>query len=315
MPIAARRIVVTGAGGFVGGYVLAAFDDEISAGSVELVPLTATGEGGQALEITDRGAVDEMVEALQPFAIIHLAAIAAPADARRDPGHAWRVNVDGTLNIARAICSRSPMTRLVFAGSSEAYGAAFNRLGGVADETAALAPMTPYAASKAAADVALGQMAHDGLSVVRFRPFNHTGPGQSPAYVVPAFAGQVAAILRGEREPVVEVGNLEAVRDFLDVRDVAEAYRLACDPGWDLSSGEAVNLASGQGRSVRSILEALLQHAGRVIEVRTDPARLRPAEVPVAIGKADRAAELFGWRPKIDFRQTIADVLEAQLRG
>lgn len=313
MPVAGRRIVVTGAGGFVGGYVLAAFDEDVSAGSVELIPLTATGEDGRALDITDHAAVEDMIEALQPFALIHLAAIAAPADARRDPGHAWRVNVDGTLNIAQAILSRSPRTRLVFAGSSEAYGSAFNHCGGIVDEAAALAPMTPYAASKAAADIALGQMAHDGLSVVRFRPFNHTGPGQPPAFVVPAFAGQVAAILRGDREPLVEVGNLDAIRDFLDVRDVARAYRLACDPERDLSSGEAVNLASGQGRSVRSILDILLHRAGREIDVRTDPARLRPAEVPVAVGRAERAADLFGWRPEIDFEQTIVDVLEAQL--
>jgi GDP-4-dehydro-6-deoxy-D-mannose reductase len=312
----ARRIAITGGAGFVGGHLKRAFAADVVSRAVELIPLAASRqEAAQSLDITDAEAVAAFVASERPDAIVHLAAIAAPADARRDPGHAWRVNVDGTLNIARAILSASPRTRLVFAGSSEAYGAAFNAHGGTLAETAALQPMTAYAATKAAADIALGQMAHDGLDVVRFRPFNHTGPGQPPAYVVPAFASQVAAIMRGEAEPVVHVGNLDARRDFLDVRDVARAYRLAALAEEPFAGGPAVNLSTAAPRSIASILDALIARAegdggGRTIEIRTDPDRLRPSEVPVASGDNARAASLLGWKPEIDFDETVAAVLD-----
>ncbi|WP_099866398.1 GDP-mannose 4,6-dehydratase [Pararhizobium haloflavum] len=308
----ARRIAITGAGGFVGQWLQSAFAGKVHAGEVELLPLSASGEKGRTLDITHAGDVRAAMLELRPDVVIHLAAVAAPADARRDPGHAWRVNVDGTLNIARTLIAELPKARLIFAGSSEAYGESFNRFGGIVDEAAPLEPMTAYAATKAAADLALGQMRRDGLDVVRFRPFNHTGPGQSDAYVVPAFASQIAAIIKRQREPFVDVGNLDAVRDFLDVRDVVAAYVLACDPE-RVFDDQAINLASGTGRPVRSILDRLIERADMPITVRTDPARVRPSEVPRALGRADRAQALLGWTPHYGFNETIDAVLDAML--
>jgi GDP-4-dehydro-6-deoxy-D-mannose reductase len=301
----ARRIAITGAGGFVGGFLV----KELAGADVDLVAIGANG--GPALDITDRAAVSALIAELQPDAIVHLAAVAFPADARRDPDHAWRVNVDGTLNIARAILAHSRQTRLVFAGSSEAYGAAFNAaLDGRVDEQAALLPMSAYGASKAAADMALGQMAHDGLDVVRFRPFNHTGPGQSTAYVVPAFAQQVAAIKRADAEAAVRVGNLDAVRDFLDVRDVVRAYAMAATAETPLPAGSVFNLASGQPTTIADILDRLVAQAGRPVTIETDPARVRPSEVPRALGDPLAAQTVLGWAPRIPLARTIDDVLQ-----
>lgn len=306
----ARLIAITGAGGFVGGWLRRALAGDVEAGTVRVLPTSAGGaDGMDALDITDRRAVAAFIADRRPDVVVHLAAMAAPADARRDPARAWRVNVDGTLNLARAILDASPATRLVFAGSSEAYGASFNAHGGRLDETAALEPMTPYAAGKAAADLALGQMARDGLDCVRFRPFNHTGPGQPPTYVVPAFASQVAAIMRGKGPPTVRTGNLEAVRDFLDVRDVVRAYRMAALCRTPFADGPAINLATGTGRRIADILDMLIGRADRPVTVETDPDRLRPSEVPTAIGEPGRAAAVFGWHPQIAFEQTVDDVL------
>ncbi len=313
----AKRIVITGAGGFVGGHLISVFSPLVSAGEVELITPGLMDQ--PPIDVTDRDAVIRLVASARPDAIIHLAAIAFPAAARRDPERAWRVNVDGTLNLARAILCESPATRLVFAGSSESYGASFKNSDGPVKETTALAPMTAYAASKAASDVALGQMAYDGLDVVRFRPFNQTGPGQIEDYVVPAFARQVADIVGGRRDPWVEVGNLDVVRDFLDVRDVVRAY-IAAATGVDetRASGQAVNLASGTGRAIRDVLDMLIRiaRADRDIDVavRVDPARVRPVDVPYALGDNRQACDLFGWKPEIPFEKTLADVLDALQR-
>ena len=155
--------------------------------------------------------------------MVHLAAIPTIAGAVADPAAAWRVNVMGTLDLARAIHQYAPECTLIFAGSAEAYGATA-RQGVPLKETDPLQPLNEYAATKAAADLALGALAANGLRVIRFRPFNHTGPGQTDEFVVPAFASQIARIEKGAQPPVMMVGNLDAQRDFLDVRDVVDAY-------------------------------------------------------------------------------------------
>ena len=204
------RVLVTGAEGFVGRHLLRA----LPPGTQALTP---------GFDVTDPAATAAALEHARPDAVIHLAAIAAPMDARRDPARAWAVNLHGTLTLARAILDQAPRALLLFAGTADAYGASF-RPGTPLDETAALAPQNTYGATKAAADLALGAMVADGLRLVRARPFNHTGPGQTDAYVVPAFAHQAARIAAGHQPPVMHVGALHPERDFLDVRDVVAAY-------------------------------------------------------------------------------------------
>lgn len=306
-----HRILVTGATGFVGRWLMPALRD---VAGYEAIELYAAGRGPDcdvALDITDKVAVERVLKDIRPTSIVHLAAIAAPQEARRDPTLAWSVNFEGTLNLARATLNEVPECRFIYAGSSETYGQSFAEANGEPlTENSALRPMTVYGATKAAADVALGQMFFDGLRSIRFRPFNHTGPGQTDAYVVPAFASQVARIEQGLAKPVIEVGNLSACRDFLDVRDVVRAYALAaCGKGRG-AEGQVFNLSSGRAVQIGALLETLISFSNQKIEIVVSEERVRPVDIPMARGDAKRAHDMFGWSPKFQLEATIAAVLD-----
>ena len=300
--MAPRRILVTGAGGFVAGHLLPQLRAAFPAAELVLM-----GGQGTSIDLADTAAVSGFVGAAAPDACIHLAAISGVPAATGDADAAWRVNVLGTLALARALQKARPEAVLLYASSAEVYGRSF--AAGVAlDETAVPAPMNTYAATKAAADLALGAMAASGLRVVRLRPFNHTGPGQSADFVVPAFARQVARIAAGVQAPVLKVGALDPYRDFLDVRDVCAAY-VACLAHPGLVPGVILNLASGTPRRIGDILDALLALAGVTAEISTGTALLRRAEIPTASGNAGAARLALGWHPTIPWDQTLADVL------
>ncbi|GAJ29611.1 NAD-dependent epimerase/dehydratase family protein [Acidomonas methanolica] len=292
-------LLITGAGGFVGRHVLAALA-RLSPGTRVLTPAT---------DITDRDAVRALFAAERPAACLHLAAIAAIGVARGDPALAWSVNLHGTLAIAEAIRDLAPACRLIFVSSSDLYGASF-RCGEALDEQALPAPLNTYAATKAAADLALGAMAAEGLSVLRLRPFNHTGPGQSDHFVVPAFARQIALAEAGRGPAVIRVGALAPERDFLDVRDVARAYLAAVAQAESLASGTVLNIASGVPRRIGDVLSSLLARAAVPIQVEEDVARLRPADIPRAVGDARQARDCLGWAPAIPWDVTLGDVLD-----
>jgi GDP-4-dehydro-6-deoxy-D-mannose reductase len=312
---AAARVLVTGAGGFVGRWLLQALSARLPpaaalVAAARQAPASAGGVRGVRLDVTDREQAEAVVRAVEPTCVVHLAGIAAVEAARRDPGRAWDVNLFGTLNMAEAVLRHAPGARFVFVGTAEAYGGTFKAWDRPLDERAPLDPATVYAATKAAADLAIGQMARDGLQAVRLRPFNHTGPGQSERFVAPAFAAQVARIERGVQAPVIRVGNLEARRDFLDVRDVAAAYAAAALHAGPLEPGLILNLASGEARRIGSILDALLRAARVPIRVEADPARLRAHDTPVAAGDAGRARAVLGWAPRRAWDETLRDVLD-----
>ncbi len=295
------RILITGATGFVGPYVQAACAREFP--DAEIIKAGA--------DITDRDAVFAMVQAARPDAVVHLAGIASVGAARTGRDHAFAVNLGGTLNLAYALLERRPRALLVNAGSSECYGGSF-RAGVPLDEEACFAPLNTYAASKAAADLALGALAAEaGLRLVRMRSFNHTGPGQSAGFVIPAFAAQIAGIQAGRQEPVLKVGNLAAERDFLDVRDVAAAFASAIAKSETLAPGEVFNLASGTPRRIGDILDTLIAASGIAIEVQTDLALMRPVDIQRSSGDAGKARRLLGWAPSIPFATTLRDVLES----
>ncbi len=293
------RILITGASGFVGPYVRAACAQAF----------TGTDIIAGSADITDRAAVNAMLAEVRPDVVIHLAGIASVPVARSDPDRAFAVNFNGTLNLAYALLESHPTALLINAGSSDCYGDRFR--GGVPlDENAGLAPLNTYAASKAAADLALGALAAEAqLRLVRLRSFNHTGPGQSTAYVIPAFAAQVAEIKAGRQPPVINVGNLTAERDFLDVRDIAAAFTCVIKHAEALEPGAVFNLASGTARRVGDILTMLIAASGMHIEVKPDPERMRPVDIPRASGNAGKAQRLLGWAPAIPFETTLSDVL------
>lgn len=309
-----RRLLITGSQGFVGRAVtdriLSHYAERIE--TVDFIdPQTASRP-----DICDPKAVERAIAAAEADAVLHLAAIAAPRQAQKDPTQAWTVNVMGTLHIANAMRRTTPNARLIWSGSSEAYGNAFNTNKGPVTESAALEPMSPYGATKAAADIMLRQMAEDGFETIVFRPFNHTGPGQTPDYVVPAFAEQVARIEAGLQEPVLNVGNLEAHRDFLDVQDVAEAYlRAASAP---LPAHRCYNISTGQPVTIEAILQGLLAKSTKEITVKVDPARYFPNKVERASGNPAALTADLGWFPSIALDDTLQSVLDAQrarLRG
>ena len=291
-------ILVTGAAGFVGQHLLDALRARMPAAALHT----------QRLDVTDRAAVFAAVREVEPTHCVHLAAISAIGDARNEPELAWRVNLQGTLNVAAAMQAQAPAGHLLFVSSADAYGATFRTARHV-DEAAALAPLNTYAATKAAADLALGAMAAEGLRVIRLRAFNHTGPGQRPDFAIAAFARQIARIERGTQPPVLRVGALEPARDFLDVRDVVAAYVAAIERADAVAPGTILNIASGMPRRIGDVLDGLLAQTNVRITVETDPARLRASDIPHAAGNPARAHAVLGWRPVIAWERTLADVI------
>ena len=309
------RILVTGAGGFVAGWLLKALARDMPSAVVTCAYHRGSpseqpkGTRAISLDITESAAVREAISFVQPTGVVHLAGVSTVAAARRDRRCAWAVNVGGTLNLAEAVLEIVPSARFVFASSAEVYGGTFAKHMGPVHEEEPLDPVNAYAATKAAADLLLGEMARDGLNTVRLRPFNHSGPGQGEAFVVPSFAAQIARIEAGLAPPVLRTGNLEVSRDFLDVRDVVDGYIKALSVP-DIPPGRIYNLASGEPLSIRRIVEQLVDAARMSISVETDPQLVRPVDIPTTVGSFQRAQEELAWRRAINFESTISDVLD-----
>jgi GDP-4-dehydro-6-deoxy-D-mannose reductase len=306
-------VLITGAKGFVAPYLVSALRSAHAA-DLELVltshaPGWAGAEQVQGLDVTDPGSVVAAIQRHRPSHVVHLAGVAAPAVAASDPQRAWRVHVEGSLNLAHAILRHSPRTFLVFASSGLIYGSSMV-VGKPADEQTIPSPLGSYAITKAVADACLGALAQEGLSCVRLRPFNHIGPGQSDRFLVPSLAMQLAKIEAGLVEPVMRVGNLEVVRDFLDVRDVARAYLKAIEACAALPSGVALNIASGHGYKPRDLLRSLLELTDARVDISEDPGRMRPDDLPWLVGDPQAAQEALGWMPEYTVEKSLADILE-----
>ena len=257
-------------------------------------------------DIRDAGAVAEAVGRLQPDGVIHLAAQASPRRSWELSDETYAVNVSGTSHLLEALVPR-PSTRVVLIGSAQEYG--FGREDRPIRETDALQPRSPYGVSKVAQELvgALYRQQY-GMPVVVARPFNHTGPGQTTEYAVGAFAAQVAQIERGEHAPVLTVGWLEARRDYLDVRDVVQAYRLLLEAG---RPGEVYNVASGNAERIGDLLDILLSAAGLAdqVEVVADPVP-RPGDPQILVGDATKLRNDLGWAPAIPIAASVVDTLD-----
>lgn len=255
-------------------------------------------------DVCDAGVVDAAIAAAAPDAVVHLAALASVAESFGAAERVARVNYAGTLHVLRAVQRHAPKARVLVISSGEIYGGSDAPV--AVDESAQLAPGSPYARSKAAADLLAEAFATRGLDVVRARAFNHTGAGQKEPYVAASFARQIAEMEAGRREPVMHVGNLAAVRDFLDVRDVVEAYRRLLDR--ERVPAGAYNVASGVGRSIAELLQALVERSTIRPRVEVDASRFRPARP--SIGDATRLRRATGWIPTIPFEATLAVLLD-----
>jgi GDP-4-dehydro-6-deoxy-D-mannose reductase len=312
------RFLITGIAGFAGRHLaallLARRDDvfgtlhraESQPRLADLVALhPALGARLHVADMIDADAVARVIATVQPDGIFHLAGMAFVPATMADPVAALRVNLFGALHVFDAVRRHAPRCRIVAVASGDAYGDIHPDELPVR-ETCPFRPLSPYGASKAAIDLLAHQWARgSGLDIVRVRPFNHTGPGQRPEFVCPDFARQLLAVARGQREPVLSVGNLDVVRDFSDVRDVVAAYAAAWERGL---RGEAYNICSGVGRSVRSVLETLSDIVGVAVHASVADERKR-VEVPVVIGNAEKLQAATGWHPRYAWRDTLAAVV------
>ncbi|RMG85361.1 MAG: SDR family oxidoreductase [Chloroflexi bacterium] len=307
------RILITGAGGFVGQHLVHhlrdIYPDAELYGTVLQQPATPHSEyvDCHELDLKNEEATFALIKKLQPDCIYHLAAQAFVPRSFEDPWETLENNIRAQLNVILGCLKANIRPRMLIISSAEIYGAVQpDEL--PLSEAAPLRPSSPYSVSKIAQDM-LGLQYHISheFPIMRARPFNHFGPGQSERFVAPAFAIQIARIEAGLQEPIIYVGNLAPQRDFTDVRDIVRAYRLIMDKG---TSGEAYNIASGKTYSAQDILDVLFQYTDVEIEVRVDESRLRPVDIPIIQGDATRLQATTGWQPEIPFEQTLKDVLE-----
>ncbi len=302
------RALVTGAGGFVGRHLVRELEAQgwgVSA---------ASGPSDEAyllrIDLGDEASLIDAVERAKPDVVFHLAAQSFVPESLRAPQQTYDVNVLGTARLfaaVRAYAHRAnAMPRILFTSSAEVYGAR-----GAAElplhESLSLRPRNPYAASKAAAEaILLGEMYSFGGDVVIARAFNHIGPGQSEQFAASSFAHGLAKIATSD-ETVLEVGDLGAERDILDVRDVVRAYVALAERG---ERGEVYNVCSGQAVAMRDLLRELILVAGVPVEVRTDPRRLRPSEIPISFGSNLKLVERTGWSQRIALRESLRDIYD-----
>lgn len=295
------RALVTGATGFVGR----ALCPYLEGLGWQVVRVGAAGEAAPSCDISDSGDATRLIAGEAPFThLFHLAAVAHLPQALEHPARAFEVNTIGTVNLVTAMTKYAPSARFINIGSGAQYGR--NDAIPYTEETP-LAPDTPYSISKTAAEQ-FCRYAHasSGFDCVMLRPFNHSGPGQPPGFVLPSFAKQIAAIAAGKAAPVIEVGNLEAARDFLHIDDVVRAYAAAADRG---HGGQVYNIASGTAYSIRALLDRMIELSGVEVRVHVDPARLRPVDVPRIAGDASKIAEDCGWRPEKTIDDLLRDLL------
>lgn len=305
------NILVTGAGGFVGKHLTALLlrhGHHVSAMGLgdsdflreRQVPCYET-------DILDAAGVKVCMAEVRPDAVIHLAAVANVPFSWEHPGQTVDVNIRGTVNVFLALQQVNPKAKFLSVGSSDEYGLAA-KSGNPLTEDTPCQPQNPYSISKYSAEQLVLQLGRArGMNVICTRSFNHFGPGQRKGFVVSDFASQIAAIEKGQQEPVLQVGDLSAIRDFTYVDDVVAAYAALVEQG--VSSG-IYNICSGISHTMEDVLDALREMSAVDIEIRKDPHRLRPSEVPLFIGDPRKIFAATHWKPQIDFLDGLFMVLD-----
>ena len=310
------RVLITGITGFAGShlaeYILANCPDVEVFGLVRwrsrmdnIAPVRDKVRLIEA-DIKDQVSLRAALAESKPERIFHLAAQSFVPTSWTCPAETFAINAIGEINLFEAVLALDLKPKIQIAGSSEEYGQVFSDEIPM-KETNPLRPLSPYAVSKVAQDLLAFQYYKSyGLRTVRTRGFNHTGPRRGDVFVTSSFAKQIAEIEKKKRPPVISVGNLEAKRDFTDVRDMVRAYWLALERGVE---GEVYNIGRGQAFAMKEVLDLLMSLSRARMEVQVDPARLRPSDVPVLLADSSKFMGLTGWRPMIPFKQTILDLL------
>jgi len=291
------KALVTGASGFVGTYLCAHL-------ATEGDDVVATDRATGGADILDADAMHALMADHSPDAVYHLAGQADVAASWAEPVATLRSNAEGTQNVLAA-ASEAGVSRVLAVTSAEVYGLTSADQQPI-NETLPLNPSSPYAASKAAAEMVCVQWANAGLNVIRARAFNHLGPGQSERFVAAALAGRIVRAQQ-QGESAISVGNLDARRDFTDVRDVVRAYRLLATNG---QPGEAYNVCSGVDVAIAELAELVIQQSGHHVELVPDPVLQRPSDLAVLRGDPAKLMAATGWRPQIPLTTTVDDLID-----
>jgi GDP-4-dehydro-6-deoxy-D-mannose reductase len=293
--------LITGAGGFVGPYLRR----ELVENSYQVVGTDLSKKVEYRLDITNAAAVVELLAKTKPQVIFHLAGFSSVKQSFAKPELCKQVNVEGTRNLLEAVKKTVPDAKILIISSAEVYG---NPKTIPIPESAGLNPTSPYAESRIEQEALLNEYQ---LNWLVSRSFNHIGPGQQQGFVSSDFASQIAQINNNPNsEAKIAVGNLEAVRDFSDVRDVVRAYRLLIEKA---KLHDTYNVCSGKGISIKAILDILLSFSKRKIEIVQDPDRARPSDIAELIGDNSKLKLSTGWKPEIDLQQTLAEIYQSWL--
>jgi len=258
-------------------------------------------------DIRNYDALKNVIEDIKPDEIYHLAAISFVPTSLKEPKLTFDTNLYGTLNLYQAVIDLEMNPMILFVGSADEYGIV-NENDLPIKEECPLNPVNPYSISKASADfLSFFYFKNYSLNIIRVRPFNHIGPKQSPEFVASDFAKQIVEIEKGFREPIIKVGNLEAKRDFTDVRDMVRGYWFALDKG---EPGEVYNICSERAIQIKGLLNHLLELSSRKVEIMKDPKKMRPSDNPILQGDSSKFRRRSGWKPEILLDKTLKDILE-----
>lgn len=304
------RSLVIGGAGFVGKYLvrhLLELKHEVIITKMPMEEARVEGAAVYDLDILDKATVTELLEKISPDLVFHLAAQSSVSMSWKNPQQTVDVNVKGSVNVLDGLRSMKKKARILLIGSGEEYGQVFPSETPVC-ETNPLRPGNIYAATKACQNM-IGRIYAQayGMNLVMVRAFNHIGPDQSPVFVAADFCRQAALIETGMQEAVIRVGNLEAKRDFTDVRDVVHAYVLLAEKG---QAGETYNVGSGHAVSIGDVLKLVLKQSAVEIQVEVDEEKLRPVDVPVMEADVRKVWRDVGWKAQIQLEQTIGDMME-----
>lgn len=303
--------LIIGAAGFVGGYLSKHLKDDlgwnVTATKMKHEELNIPDVSIVSLDILNKQEIISLLFDVKPDCIFHLAAQSSVSVAWKNPALTVDVNIKGSLNVLDAVRELFYKPRILLIGSGEEYGHVRPEDIPIREETL-LRPGNLYAATKACQNM-IGKIYTDAydMNIMMVRAFNHIGPNQAPLFVVSDFCKQVVEIERGLQEPVIHVGNLSVFRDFTDVRDVVRAYSAIILQG---KRGETYNVGSGKAMEIREMLETILSFSTASITIETDPAKLRPVDVPIIEADTSKLYNLTGWKPLIPFHQTVQETLD-----
>ena len=297
-----KTIIVTGSEGFVGSHLIKALDTSKYKIVATCLPQLLPKKGKYvALDILNLDLTIEIFKQNKPDIIFHLAAISSVAKSFRDRPIAYSTNIAGTANLLEAARSLNKDIQFYFVSTCEVYGG-----GESLSEDSPIVLKNPYAISKYAAELICNDYQGEDMNCIILRPFTHTGPGQAETFVLPTIARQISEIEKGKRAPLIELGNVEAKREFLNINDIVGAYALAIEK---VSGIGTFNIAGGDGYTISELVGIFASLARKEFELKVNPTKIRKNDIPVLLGNGSKFSQLTGWSPKVKIDKTIEDLL------